>query len=342
MRRPLHTALGLAAAAALTGLFACVGDDPLPLAPPAPDAASPDGATTEDGAAPGDAGADAADGSGRCDPKKAFAQVEVLPGVSTAAEESTVWVSPDELTAYVSDGDGNLKKSTRASPDLPFGAPADAPELANVNQAAGALSAPSLTQDGLVLAVALNATVQANSGAYVATRASVSEPFGPLAQARTRGAAIGAVGEPFLALDGLSLFVARAGDGQDLGSYPRDVAGTYGDGGKDFTSYAIGTTLDTLNTLDDERRPVVSKDLLTIVFASNRSPGSGANTDLYLATRAGPQGTFGAPVRLAEPVSSPNADRPGTLSPDGCVLYFTSDRPGGFGGSDVYVARRPK
>ena len=78
-----------------------------------------------------------------------------------------------------------------------------------------------------------------------------------------------------------------------------------------------------------------------LAFASNRPPAAGANYDIYLTSRAGVAGDFPAPVRLAEPVSSPEVDLPGTLSKDGCVLYFTSDRPGGFGGFDVYVAKKP-
>ena len=64
--------------------------------------------------------------------------------------------------------------------------------------------------------------------------------------------------------------------------------------------------------------------------------------DLYITSRAGPQGEFPAPVRLAEPVSSEGVDLAGSLSADGCVLYFTSDRPGGFGMFDVYAAKKAR
>ena len=46
------------------------------------------------------------------------------------------------------------------------------------------------------------------------------------------------------------------------------------------------------------------------------------------------------PVNVGPGVNSPFQERSPALSPDKLSLYFTSDRPGGFGGSDVYVSRR--
>jgi hypothetical protein len=46
------------------------------------------------------------------------------------------------------------------------------------------------------------------------------------------------------------------------------------------------------------------------------------------------------PVNVGPGVNSPFQERSPALSPDKLSLYFTSDRPGGFGGSDLYVSRR--
>jgi WD40-like Beta Propeller Repeat len=46
------------------------------------------------------------------------------------------------------------------------------------------------------------------------------------------------------------------------------------------------------------------------------------------------------PVNVGPGVNSPFQERSPALSPDKLSLYFTSDRPGGFGGSDIYVSRR--
>lgn len=50
--------------------------------------------------------------------------------------------------------------------------------------------------------------------------------------------------------------------------------------------------------------------------------------------------TWSVPVNLGPVVNTPFQDRSPVLSPDKLSLYFTSDRPGGFGGGDLYVSRR--
>lgn len=62
-----------------------------------------------------------------------------------------------------------------------------------------------------------------------------------------------------------------------------------------------------------------------------------------LATRAGALPRFSdwsAPVNLGALVNSPADDFGPAVSKDGLSLYFSSTRPGGFGGEDVWVSRR--
>lgn len=46
------------------------------------------------------------------------------------------------------------------------------------------------------------------------------------------------------------------------------------------------------------------------------------------------------PVNLGAPINSPGADQSPAVSADGLSLYFASDRPGGFGGVDLWVSHR--
>ena len=46
------------------------------------------------------------------------------------------------------------------------------------------------------------------------------------------------------------------------------------------------------------------------------------------------------PENLGLPVNSPSNDAGGAVSKDGLSLYFHSNRPGGFGGPDLYVSQR--
>ena len=46
------------------------------------------------------------------------------------------------------------------------------------------------------------------------------------------------------------------------------------------------------------------------------------------------------PVKLGEPVNSKFDERHASLSSDNSMMFFTSDRPGGYGGMDIYQVRR--
>ncbi len=50
--------------------------------------------------------------------------------------------------------------------------------------------------------------------------------------------------------------------------------------------------------------------------------------------------SWSEPVNLGPVVNSPATDISPRLSPDGLSLYFTSNRPGGMGGNDIWVSRR--
>jgi len=88
-----------------------------------------------------------------------------------------------------------------------------------------------------------------------------------------------------------------------------------------------------------EADPYFTADGHTLYFISTRSVDGVKQTDLDLwQTDRGDAGGWSPPTRLPEPVNSPATDwfpRPGA---DGW-LYFGSNRPGGFGGNDIWRAR---
>ena len=94
-----------------------------------------------------------------------------------------------------------------------------------------------------------------------------------------------------------------------------------------------------VNTTANDIAPDISPDGLTIFFTSDRSGGSGGN-DIYMATRSTIPGAFGTALNLTT-INTGFSDLGPTISSDGLSLYFTSDRPGGFGGVDLYVSTRP-
>ena len=80
--------------------------------------------------------------------------------------------------------------------------------------------------------------------------------------------------------------------------------------------------------------PALSEDEKTLYFGSDM-PGTMGETDIFKVEVN--QSGFGIPVNLGPNVNSTSKDWYPFV--DGNVLYFTSDRYGGKGGSDVYAAK---
>ena len=94
-----------------------------------------------------------------------------------------------------------------------------------------------------------------------------------------------------------------------------------------------------INTSFIEARPTVSADGCTMYFMSSR-PGGYGTYDIYVATRQSRDGEWGPAANLGPTVNTTSAEVTGCISTDGLSLYFTSDRPGGYGGNDLWVATR--
>jgi hypothetical protein len=79
--------------------------------------------------------------------------------------------------------------------------------------------------------------------------------------------------------------------------------------------------------------PDISADGLALIFSRNMA------TELWMATRATIYDDFDTPVRLPPWINIPSyIDASPTFSADGALLYFSSDRPGGFGSYDLWLA----
>jgi hypothetical protein len=95
-----------------------------------------------------------------------------------------------------------------------------------------------------------------------------------------------------------------------------------------------------VNGSSEDFFPAVSPDGLELYFASNR-PGGYGKWDLYVSKRTTPNDPWGDPLNLGPPVNSPAEEGWASLSPDGLLMFFMSQRPGGFGPwGDIYAARR--
>jgi len=100
---------------------------------------------------------------------------------------------------------------------------------------------------------------------------------------------------------------------------------------------SIGSGLNTEKNyeLGGDGSSSISFDGKTLYFASSREEGVG-NVDIYSAESF--NGTWGNVKNLGSVVNSKWFDSHPSISPDNKYLYFTSDRPGGFGGTDLWCS----
>jgi Tol biopolymer transport system component len=91
-----------------------------------------------------------------------------------------------------------------------------------------------------------------------------------------------------------------------------------------------------VNSAQRDHAPWLSPDQLTLYFSSRRAS---ANDDIWRSTRVTSGVDFPVPTPVTELGSSGN-DVGITLSDDGLVTYFASNRTGGLGGMDIYRSAR--
>ena len=99
-----------------------------------------------------------------------------------------------------------------------------------------------------------------------------------------------------------------------------------------------------VNSSVGENAPELSRDGLSLYFGSPR-PGGAGSTDLLVSQRSctdigNPECAWRPAVNLGPTVNAVGIDAAPNLSRDGHFMYFTSDRPGGFGSNDLWVSYR--
>ena len=109
-----------------------------------------------------------------------------------------------------------------------------------------------------------------------------------------------------------------------------------------FTDWSAPVSLGpTVNSGYNDRNPAISKSGLSLYFDSNRpDPNAQGGFDIYVSQRDSLEDPWEAPVNLGPTINGPSLDGCMGFSPDGHWLVFTSDRPGGCGGSDLWASHR--
>ena len=94
-----------------------------------------------------------------------------------------------------------------------------------------------------------------------------------------------------------------------------------------------------INSGFSDQGPAISKDGLSLYFASNR-PGGLGGFDMYVSQRTSVDDPWGSPVNLGSTVNTIFDEGNPAFSRDGHFLFFQSKRPGGFGLIDLWVSTR--
>lgn len=82
----------------------------------------------------------------------------------------------------------------------------------------------------------------------------------------------------------------------------------------------------------------MSTDGNVIIMTLQKNDGSG-NNDLYISTRTG-DFSWSEPINLGPNINSEYRETTPFLTIDKSTLYFSSNRPGGHGGNDIYFSKR--
>lgn len=94
-----------------------------------------------------------------------------------------------------------------------------------------------------------------------------------------------------------------------------------------------------VNSTSMDRAPAISKDGLSLYFASNR-PGGFSGEDIYVSQRETRDDEWGPAMNLGPIINTTANEMVPAFSRDGHLLFFASNRLGGFGGVDIWVSRR--
>ena len=122
-----------------------------------------------------------------------------------------------------------------------------------------------------------------------------------------------------------------------LGGTDIYVSGQLADG-----SFGPAMLVTELSSASNESDPSILHNGLEVFFQSNRPGSIGPAQDLWVATRESTFDSWSTPVSLGNTVNTAGVELNAQISSDGLTLFFTSDRPGGFGGFDLYMSTRTK
>jgi len=279
-------------------------------------------------------------GSGPCSPWTGTWTLETpvhLPKISSPGREWNPFVSADGLTIYFgsdrppgSPTHRLIYTATRASLQDDFD---NVQQLTWTVEGATSESAFALSADGLSAFIASDRSgTIGKSDLWRASRTAPGVAFGAFANLTALNTT-GDEFDPFPSSSGKQLFFVSYDLPGVIGGSDIFVA----DWNSSTKTYYNVSPVTALNSTMSEGNLNLSSDGLVAVFASTRSGGPGS-VNLWYSVRASIGKAFPAP-QLLPVVNGAQSTAEPYLTPDGCTLYFTSDKAGGLGQTDFYRTR---
>lgn len=261
-------------------------------------------------------------------PLGSFGVPTKLVALSSAQADDDPSLTEDQLEIYFashrSGGPGieNIWRSTRGSITAAWAAPQPVAALNSTSQDC----TPRVSLDGLTLHFA--SLRSGNFEVYVSTRASRTAAWNAPALVPALASSADDYGGS-LSQNGLALafYSARGGD-HDLYLAKRTSP---------TTPWGAPVEVSELSTPSEEGGPQLDPSERVLFFFSTR-PGGKGDRDLWMASRPGPTGPFGAPTPIVE-LNTPEEESDLWISPDLRTIYFGSRRGGNLD-LDLYMATR--
>jgi Tol biopolymer transport system component len=252
-----------------------------------------------------------------------------ITAVNSTSFERDPFLSPDELTLYVSTARaGSLGGDTWVATRANLASTFTTPVRSTTFSTAGNETKTSITADGLYAVVGSDQAGGAGGvDVWEVSRANAAAAWGSLSRAHVMMVdTTGSDHDPMISADGLHLYTAPdspAPQHISMATRPNTMA-----------NFGASVKIAELDSGLNDGDPAVSTDERIIVFYSSRTSAfTGGN--LWYATRSSATAPFGTP-RIVPDVNSSFNDGDPHLSSDGCRLYFGRD--GGAADWDLYVA----
>ena len=93
---------------------------------------------------------------------------------------------------------------------------------------------------------------------------------------------------------------------------------------------------DSLNLAAKKGAPSLSSDLNTLYYSAEYNENGFGRYDIYKVTKS--KTGWSLPKNLGQSINTDWWESAPSISPDGQALYFSSNKPGGYGGIDIYVS----